>query len=315
MKRLTLLSVLAVAIFASIAWTGGSFTQNTSQTIKVCKNADPADSTPFPFHWSNASGSMPSFTLKAGECVQKIVDIKSAPNVFSEGLSKGWTLSDISCSGDANAVRITGNGDAPGFQQGDNTVAVDSRAPSILCTFTNRGPKPACCNFTMNLSTGQNSGPTDSQWTLNPNSAYITAKHPAWIDLLPARWVQPVNSSTASGSVAAGTFKYIATFDVPACSTGHMSLTGTFAADDTAQAFLDGNPIAGTSCTVGYCFKGPKAPIPLNVASIPAGSHTLRIDVVNGGQFSGLVVNAQLKQVCTEKPSEVIKTKSLTITP
>lgn len=299
MKKMSSLLVLTFAILVSVAWTSFSFPQATTQTIKICKEADGAGSTLFPFRWSNAGGDMPSFTLKAGECVLKTVDIKSGPNVFKESLPAGWSVANISCDNNIK-VNITGAGDAPGFQAGDNTVAIDSRGPSAVCTFTNQAPAVPCCDFNLDISTGQGTGPKDPSWSLSSNPTYITPKFLSWIDLPAAKWIQP--SAPALQAEKAGLYKYSIKFDVPACASGRVELSGTFAADNGGQAFLDGTAIPGASCPGPWCFATPKAPVPLNLATVAPGAHTLRIDVINDAtspsSSTGLIVNAKLKRVC-----------------
>ena len=100
----------------------------------------------------------------------------------------------------------------------------------------------------------------------------------------------------------AGTYKYTLEFAIPSCGCSHVQLTGSFAADNSAQAYLDGVAIPGASCAGPACFKSPQAPVSLNGApSLSAGMHTLEIDVTNNppyASYSGLIVNARLTRTC-----------------
>ena len=165
---------------------------------------------------------------------------------------------------------------------------------------------PPCCKClgettSVDLSTGQSS-PIDSKWQLNGGNAYTTPPYPGWITTLtPAKWIQPVASPTPSPTAPANTvFKYTLQFTVPKCTIPRdVRLQGSFAADNSAKVFLDGNPIA--SCAGPKCFAatsaGGQAPVALN-ASISPGNHTLEIQVSNLSGPSGLIVNAQLKTQC-----------------
>ena len=98
-------------------------------------------------------------------------------------------------------------------------------------------------------------------------------------------------------------FKYTLQFVVPKCTIPmDVQLEGSFAADNSAKAFLDGVPIA--SCAGPKCFAttqaGGQAPVAFNVAVPSTGptNHTLEIQVTNLTGPSGLIVNARLKTAC-----------------
>ena len=92
-------------------------------------------------------------------------------------------------------------------------------------------------------------------------------------------------------------YKYATKFIVPKKCTSGAELNAQFAADNSATVFLDGNPIATTPC-LNTCFKSSQAPVSLSIPSIPAGPHTLEIDVVNNEGPSGLIVKAKLTRKC-----------------
>jgi hypothetical protein len=195
-------------------------------------------------------------------------------------------------------VKFIGADPDAAFQPGDDTAAIDINVPNITCTFVNQ--PPACCAYTLDISTGQGGGATDPLWTVDGGAAYITPPTAGWIGLPPAQWLQPVASPTPSW-VAAKTYSYVTTFNFKTCGAGHVELTGTFAADNSASATLDGVAIPGAACSGLYCFSAPDAPIPLNYSPIllsTSGPHTLQIDVTNDGGFSGLIVNARIRRVC-----------------
>lgn len=164
-----------------------------------------------------------------------------------------------------------------------------------------RPPTLSCCKClgetnSLDLSTGQTS-PIDSKWKVNGGNAYTTPPYTGWLPLPPAQWIQPVASPTPSPNVAANTvFKYTLQFTVPKCTIPmDVSLKGAFAADNSAKAFLDGNPIA--TCGI-KCFASGQAPVVLSASSIGPGNHTLEIQVLNQSGPSGLIVNARLNAQC-----------------
>ena len=200
-------------------------------------------------------------------------------------------------------MKILGANANSAFQPGDNTVTIDLNEANVTCTFVNT-KQQGCCNWSMDLSTGQGSS-IDTQWKMNNGNAYIVSNLSAlsgvWMGMPPARWIQPGASSTPT-FIGAGTYKYTVRFVVPACHGGRVFLTGNFAADNSATAFLDGVPIPGASCPGPTCFKPSQAPVSLNGAPmIGAGTHTLQIDVKNdppAATYSGLIVNAKLTRAC-----------------
>jgi hypothetical protein len=270
------------------------------QTIKICKQTIPPGGTGFLFNWANGLGSLPSFNLNDTQCSIKNVTTQDHFNKFTENVPAGWALTNISCTFTTSVVKIIGANPNPAFQPGDNTVTIDLNEANVTCTFVNR-QYPPCCNYQFNLNTGQ-SGPIDPLWKANGNNAYYTPPVSSWLTVpfAPARWIQPVSSPTPSGMVPQGLHKYTANFNVPACSAGQVRLSGTFAADNSATAYLDGNPIPGASCPGPVCFNTPQAPVSLNGAPpIGPGPHTLEIDVTNLTKgASGLIVNAQVKRTC-----------------
>ncbi len=318
MKRIITLA-LALAAIATVSWAAMHFNpfKNISQlgsanafasttqptappppTITICKKTLPAGGTGFPFTWTVGSTGTPQpFTLNDGQCSVKNLTGLDHYDKFTENVPAGWTLTNIACTYATSVVKIIGANANPAFQPGDNTVTIDLNEPNVTCTFYNR--QQPCCNWSMNLNTGQ-SGPIDPMWKVNTNNAYVTTPVTSWIALNPAKWIQVKNSpNPASVAGPVPIYKYTVKFTVPNCPTGHVELHGAFAADNSAKAFLDGNPIAGASCTGPVCFNTPQAPVPLNVALVTPGVHTLEIDVTNLSYgASGLIVRAQLSTVC-----------------
>jgi hypothetical protein len=300
MKRLFTLTIAFVAV-CSLLWACKSpQTIGPPQIITICKQTIPAGGTGFPFTWIQGSSGAPVAwaTLNDTQCQTVNVANQDHYNRFTENIPPGWTLTNISCNNTTTPVKFIGADADPAFQPGDNTVMLDLNEASVTCTFVNQ--LPACCGYTFDLSTGQGNGQTDSLWSMNNGNAYITPAAPGWIGLPPAQWIQSVASPTPNynPNPVNITYSYRATFDVPDCNLGHVELNGTFAADNSATAFLDGVAIPGATCAGPICFNSPQAPVTLNVSSIPPGPHILQIDVTDEGGYSGLIVNAQLRRIC-----------------
>lgn len=268
-----------------------------AQTITICKKTIPAGGSGFPFSWANGAGSLAPFTLNDGGCTIKNMTGQDHYNKFTENVPAGWNLTNIVCTHTTTPIKIIGANPNAAFQAGDNTVTMDLNEANVTCTFTNQ--RARCCGFQMNLSTGQG-GAIDPQWKINGLPAYKTPKVASWMALLPAQWIQPLAAPTPAPLVAAGTFKYTINFTVTDCPAGPVRLTGSFAADNSARAYLDGVPIPGASCTGPVCFNIPQAPVSLNGAPpLGPGPHVLQIDVNNlTKSFSGLVVNAKVERHC-----------------
>lgn len=294
MKRLLILTA-SLGAAAALLWSCSAGTQ----TVTICKKTNPAGGTGFPIKWASGSAGVSNLwaTLNDGQCATlPLASGQDHYNRFSESVPAGWTLTNISCAYTTSAVKIVGANPNPAFQPGDDTVTVNLNEPNVICTFTNE--LPACCGYTLDLSTGQGGSPTDPLWGVNNGTAFVTPPAPGWMGLAPARWIQPVGAPLPSPGVPAGAYQYLATFTVPDCPSGHVELTGSYAADNGATALLDGNPIPGAACSGWSCFNTPQAPVPLNLSPVPPGAHTLQITVSNQGSYSGLIVNARLRRVC-----------------
>ena len=151
-----------------------------------------------------------------------------------------------------------------------------------------------CCEClgkvtTLDLSTGQ-SGPKDPIWSVNGTFAYTTPKVISWIALPSANWIQPEPSPLPSNNLPPNTnYTYTVRFYIPECAIPNsVRLTGNFAADNSAIAKLDGNPILNASCPGPVCFNISQAPVPLSGAPlITAGVwHKLEIVVHNISSYS-----------------------------
>jgi hypothetical protein len=330
---LTLTLTLALLAVSSVSWASTNFNSLTSrlvfennvaspmpaattrvkgsganippQTITICKQTIPTGGTGFPFSWTIGSSGMPSFfLLNDTQCTVKNVTGMDHYNKFTETVPAGWNLTNISCNNTTSPVKIIGANANPAFEPGDNTVTIDLNETNVTCTFINQR-QPRCCGWSLDLSTGQGNSSIDPRWNINSGNAYVVSNlsnlSGVWMLLPPSRWIQP--SASANPIYAkAGTYKYTIRFTIPGCRGSHVRLSGSFAADNSAMAYLDGIAIPGASCAGPACFNSTQAPVSLNGAPvITAGPHTLEIDVKNdppSATYSGLIVNARLTRTC-----------------
>lgn len=215
-----------------------------------------------------------------------LTTLLQTPNCMSSGCPAGYTVGQgiSTCTPDP-------------YTRPNGSAAMRWRV-----TWTWTCTPPPCCNYQFDLSTGQGNGPQDALWKVDGNPSYIvTTPAPNWLTapFAPAQWIQKKNSTTPKTLPAGTNCKYRVKFNVPSCPVGTVHLTGTFAADNSAKAKLDGVPIPGASCPGPVCFWSPQAPVSLNGApAIAAGTHTLEIKVHNISGYSGLIVKAQLTRTC-----------------
>ncbi len=165
---------------------------------------------------------------------------------------------------------------------------------------------------TVLLSTGQGvSGPgvADPFWrfasptpavgpvpfTTNPSVAWAPAPSGSW-------WVQPDASGNPQPGPSAG---YVVAFTIPGPLTQYtaLRLVGQYAADNTVPSILlNGTPIASCTPASSNCFASLQ-PLSLQATAFPfapfvAGANTLRVNVANLSNITGLVVDARLEADC-----------------
>jgi hypothetical protein len=175
---------------------------------------------------------------------------------------------------------------------------------SWTCTRPTKGLSLPCCKspydvVTLDLSTGQGSGPKDSWWKMNGGPAYITPKVGSWLDLPSARWIQTVASPAPSNKIPSGVFNYKVNFNNPICPIpSEVRLEGKFAADNSAKLWFDRFTLLPeiALCPGPTCFMAPG--VNFSVFSIFPGNHELESAVTNLGSYSGFLVNAQLTRQC-----------------
>lgn len=292
----------------------------------ICKKTNPSPDpwgTSFGFTGANGSSTGPNsfnsiyvpntiasnpFPLKDGHCQTFDISTHDKFNKFTEsGLPWGWTLSNITCTPGHSAIRILGANSNPGFQPGDNTVAIDQTDPTVTCTFTNTlacfRPTslslPPCTRpgdpVALDMSTSSVAG-NDPNWTVAPgNPAKHTTLGP-WTALA-SNWITPSQASTQTGSA----YTYTRGFHLPCDphSYQNLQLTGHFAADNNGQVLLNGNSLA--QCTGSQCFNNPSTGTSFTStqSQFVSGYNQLTVKVGNDPKsYTGLSVVARLTATC-----------------
>ena len=123
---------------------------------------------------------------------------------------------------------------------------------------------------------------TDLHWTLAGGTAYTggtNGQFPIgpWVaDDAASRWITPTTNAADSNAVA--TFSFSTTFSLTGLNASTASLSGSFAADDSATIFLNGVQI-GAANQGGFSFRTNFA---INSGFV-AGVNTLTFAALNSG--------------------------------
>jgi hypothetical protein len=152
----------------------------------------------------------------------------------------------------------------------------------------------------LNVSTGLGSiGSKDLNWTVTGGgtapAAYSTTKVGPWA-APPApstHWIQPATGGSPDNNFPPGVqYIYKTTFVVPpAMFLLGVTVQGTFAADDSADVYLNGQYVTG-----GANFSIAQ---PFDASSlVQAGLNTLEFRVKNQAHYTGLMVDASVTSKC-----------------
>lgn len=151
-----------------------------------------------------------------------------------------------------------------------------------------------CKDVTINLSTGQN-----TNWSVSPGTVGIlTYPVVSWITGGGASWIQPANFPTPQ-TFNGTSYQYSVPFTLPPISQfSSISLSGQYAADNSATVKLNNGPtLPGNFCSGPNCFSS------WHSFAITSGfvnnQNTLDVTVGNqSGSWTGLIVNATLSATC-----------------
>ena len=140
-------------------------------------------------------------------------------------------------------------------------------------------------------------------WKVTPPSGsaaqpVVALSNVAWTAVAPAAWV----GSPDPNAVAFGEHVYELGFKIAKCDNPtSATITGSFAADNKATVYLDGNatPVATSQGTPDYGFlPGSVTPFTVSVPGTSGGAHTLKVVVNNSGGPSGLVLRGAISNGC-----------------
>ena len=129
--------------------------------------------------------------------------------------------------------------------------------------------------------------------------------HGAWAAVNSATWVMPPGTTYIH---PVGTYSYTIPFEIPTCNTGrHVTVSGRFAADNSASAFLDtpagiaATPFA-SQATATHGFQAAHiTPFSITNVSGQPGIYVLRFEVKNVGTSysdTGLAVSGIIATHC-----------------
>jgi hypothetical protein len=183
----------------------------------------------------------------------------------------------------------------PAFAQGGRTVA---QAEQGVLQPVPQPIRLPCCQCldgktlpAINASTG--AAPWNVAFGSSAAQPVATASNAAWTPVSPGQWVGP------SGSAAVGDYTYLMPFQVPKCTIPmQVTISGKFAADNSAKLYIDGTFVKASQGTPNYGFlPGSVTPFSWTGALTP-GAHAIKMVVTNSSGPTGVVVAATITVTC-----------------
>jgi hypothetical protein len=164
-----------------------------------------------------------------------------------------------------------------------------------------------CCRCVDGKKTSINVSTGAVPWNVafgtgTPQSAGLVS-NVSWTPVPPGKWIGP-------GSEVPGNYTYQMPFQVPNCVIPmQVTISGQFAADNTASLYVDTNFVKSLQGTPNYGFL-PGSVTPFNWSgTLAPGTHNIKVVVTNSDGPTGLVVAATLTIICphengTENPTD-----------
>jgi hypothetical protein len=171
---------------------------------------------------------------------------------------------------------------------GPPTFAVLQPAPRII--------RLPCCRCLDGKRTNVNVSTGTVPWNVAfGNSAAQPAaltSNVAWAPVPPGHWI-------GTGSETAGNYTFQMPFQVPRCVIPmQVTISGKFAADNSAKLYIEGNLVASSLGTPNYGFlPGSVTPFTWSGPLVP-GAHSIKVVVTNSDGPTGLVVAATITVTC-----------------
>jgi hypothetical protein len=159
--------------------------------------------------------------------------------------------------------------------------------------------------WTVNAPSGGPSSGGIDDTSDNPNRAIsasallaIPASNSAWASGTGVPWIGPVGAVQTSG-----TYTYAIQFDARKCTIpSSIQISGQFLADNSAQLFVDGVPVAVSIGTANYGFL-PASLTPFSYTiptPLSAGIHTITVKAYNESGPTGISVQLNVTRKCTK---------------
>lgn len=153
-----------------------------------------------------------------------------------------------------------------------------------------------CCRCLDGKKTSVNVSTGTAPWSVAfGNSGAAPAglvSNVAWTPVPPGKWIGP-------GSDKEGDYTYQMPFQVPKCLIPmQVTISGKFAADNSAKLSIGGNVVASSQGTPNYGFlPGSVTPFTWSGTLAP-GPQSITVVVTNSGGPTGLVVAATITVTC-----------------
>jgi hypothetical protein len=179
----------------------------------------------------------------------------------------------------SSAAAQSGHGGGP-------TIPSDAiRLPCCLCVDGT--------SKTFNIDTG-----TGAWQVATPNSStfqpVIPAANAAWAPVPPAGWVGPAGNNKIIGRYPYRLrFWYPPTCLIPA----RVTITGSFAADNSARLNIDGQFIIASQGPTDYGFL-PASVTPFSHTLAPGGLHAITLTVNNAQNVTGMILQGTIWVTC-----------------
>ena len=167
---------------------------------------------------------------------------------------------------------------------------------------------PCCTHIGVTQQANINTG--EAPWWLTaPDAApqpatVISPPDPAWWPLPPASWIGP---PTTPSDEDEGNYVYELRFFIQPCITrSHVTISGEYLADNSAQLFLDSSatPFSSSVGTTNFGFlQGSRTQFNITLPPGSSGTHVLKAVVYNEGGPTGFIAWAAIRETCSAASS------------
>ena len=192
----------------------------------------------------------------------------------------------------AASLAVAAAGPQPSIGQrptASTAVPVGREVIRIPCCRCVNGPRRT---VTINTGTARWRVATPNSTSFQPAAA-VVPPNPAWTPVPPAAWVGPPGAAQTVGD-----YTYRLQFYVPRCMLRPIiTISGRFAADNSARLLLDGVAVASSQGTAGYGFL-PGSVTPFSASATSPGLHELTIVVTNSSGPTAVAIQGAITIAC-----------------